>query len=193
MIVEPSEMGWEPLKQSWMNTLPKTLEPHFARLEELFAWLVEPCLRFVRKNCKELIPTSDVNLPVSLMNIFESMIDEFRIPEDEEFVMSDKDQRVFVDSAFAFSVVWSIGGDDGRAWRKKFDDFFRKLVDKRVDEKPERRTSTWARASPSPYPSKSCTSRSPRAARERVRPSLREGDVPVEELAQDVYGGHVPC
>ena len=138
IYVEPTEMGWEPLKQSWMATLPKTLEPHFARLEELFAWLVEPCLRFVRKNCKELVPTSDVNLPVSLMNIFESMIDEFRVSEEEEFVMSDKDQRVFVDSAFAFAVVWSIGGTTDGPGRKKFDDFFRKLVDKRVDEKPER-------------------------------------------------------
>ena len=138
IYVEPTEMGWEPLKQSWMATLPETLKPHFGRLEELFAWLVEPCLRFVRKNCKELVPTSDINLPVALMNIFESMIDEFRVGEDEAFAMSDKDQRVFVDCSFAFAVVWSIGGTTDGPGRKKFDDFFRKLVDKRVDEKPER-------------------------------------------------------
>ena len=52
--------------------------------------------------------------------------------------MSDKDQRVFVDCSFAFAVVWSIGGTTDGPGRKKFDDFFRKLVDKRVDEKPER-------------------------------------------------------
>ena len=138
IYVEPTEMGWEPLKQSWMATLPETLKPHFPRLEELFAWLVEPCLRFVRKNCKELVPTSDINLPVALMNIFESMIDEFRVGQEEEFAMSDKDQRVFVDCSFAFATVWSIGGTTDSAGRKKFDDFFRKLVDKRVDEKPER-------------------------------------------------------
>ena len=139
IYVEPTEMGWEPLKVSWMNTLPETLQRHHERLKELFTWLVEPCLRFVRKNCAELVPTSDINLPVALMNIFESMIDEFHVTDEEgEFAMSDKDQRVFVDSTFAFSVVWSIGGTTDSAGRKKFDDFFRKLVDKRVDEKSER-------------------------------------------------------
>ena len=52
IYVEPSEMGWEPLKQSWMNTLPPLLEPHNERLEELFAWLVEPSIRFVAKTAK---------------------------------------------------------------------------------------------------------------------------------------------
>ena len=139
IYVEPSEMGWEPLKQSWMNTLPPLLEPHNERLEELFAWLVEPSIRFVRKNCKELIPTSDINLPFALMNIFESLMDEFRIKEDEEFTMSEKEQRIFVDCCFVFSVVWSVGGSTDAAGRKQFDNFFRKLVDMRVDPKPERK------------------------------------------------------
>ena len=56
IYVEPTEMGWEPLQRSWMNTLPEAFgEEHRERLEDLFEWLVEPCLRFVRKNCKELL------------------------------------------------------------------------------------------------------------------------------------------
>ena len=66
--------------------------------------------------------------------------------------MSDKDQRVFVDCSFAFAVVWSIGGTTDGPGRKKFDDFFRKLVDKRVDEKPERADYDLARGWPSPSP-----------------------------------------
>jgi len=130
-----------------------------------FAWLVEPCLRFVRKNCKELVPTSDINLPVALMNIFESMIDEFRVGEDEAFAMSDKDQRVFVDCSFAFAVVWSIGGTTDGPGRKKFDDFFRKLVDKRVDEKPERADYDLGPGWPSRTPTTSWPRPSPRRAR----------------------------
>lgn len=48
------------------------------KLEVLFEWLVDPCMAFVRKNCRELVPTSDINLPVSLLNTFESLMDEFR-------------------------------------------------------------------------------------------------------------------
>ena len=56
-----------------MNTLPASMEAHKPRLNVLFEWLVDPALRFVRKNCKELIPTSDINLPFALMNIFEAV------------------------------------------------------------------------------------------------------------------------
>ena len=140
IYVEPTEMGWEPLQRSWMNTLPEAFgEEHRERLEDLFEWLVEPCLRFVRKNCKELIPTSDINLPFALMNIFESLMDPFRVAEGEEVSMNEKEQRIFVDCAFVFSIVWSIGGTTENAGRKKFDDFLRRLVDHRVELKPDRK------------------------------------------------------
>ena len=142
IYVEPSSMGWEPLKDSWMNTLPPLIEPHKPRIEELFTWLVKPCMAFVRKNCKELIPTSDINLPVALMNIFDSMIDEFRVEladgEDFDEIMTPKDQKIFVDCVFLFSVVWSIGGTTENEGREKFDFFLRKLVDGKVDPSPER-------------------------------------------------------
>ena len=143
IYVEPSSMGWEPLKDSWMNTLPPLMEPHKPRLEELFTWLVKPCMAFVRKNCKELIPTSDINLPFALMNIFDSMIDEFRVELDEgvdfdEDVMTPKDQKIFVDCVFLFSTVWSIGGTTENEGREKFDFFLRKLVDGKVDPSPDR-------------------------------------------------------
>ena len=142
IYVEPSSMGWEPLKDSWMNTLPPLIEPHKPRIEELFTWLVKPCMAFVRKNCKELIPTSDINLPVALMNIFDSMIDEFRVEladgEDFDEIMAPKDQKIFVDCVFLFSVVWSIGGTTENEGREKFDFFLRKLVDGKVDPSPER-------------------------------------------------------
>ena len=143
IYVEPSSMGWEPLKDSWMNTLPPLMTPHKPRLEELFTWLVKPCMTFVRKNCKELIPTSDINLPFALMNIFDSMIDEFRVELDEgvdfdEDVMTPKDQKIFVDCVFLFSTVWSIGGTTENEGREKFDFFLRKLVDGKVDPSPDR-------------------------------------------------------
>jgi hypothetical protein len=62
-----------------MHTLPESLTPeHRTRIQQLFVWLVDPAVCFVRKNCRELAPTSDINLVVSLMNLFWSLLDPFR-------------------------------------------------------------------------------------------------------------------
>ena len=56
IYVEPTQIGWEPLRKSWMNALPEHMGPHKSLFDSLFDWLVEPCFRFVRKNCKESQP-----------------------------------------------------------------------------------------------------------------------------------------
>lgn len=48
------------------------------QIHALFEWLVDPCIAFVRRNCKEVVATADVNLPVSLMNLFSSLLDDFQ-------------------------------------------------------------------------------------------------------------------
>lgn len=48
------------------------------QVHALFEWLVDPCIAFVRRNCKEVVPTADVNLPVSLMNLLSSLLGGFR-------------------------------------------------------------------------------------------------------------------
>jgi dynein heavy chain len=47
-------MGWRPLCQSWLHhRLPGSVTPEQrARLQELFEWLVDPCIAYVRKHCK---------------------------------------------------------------------------------------------------------------------------------------------
>ncbi len=65
-----------------MASLPASLKAEAReKLDALFGWLVDPCMAFVRKNCRELVPTSDINLPVSLMSILWSLMDEFRDPK----------------------------------------------------------------------------------------------------------------
>ncbi len=48
------------------------------QIHTLFEWLVDPCIAFVRRNCRELVTTADINLPVSLMNLFSSLLDCFK-------------------------------------------------------------------------------------------------------------------
>ena len=45
----------------------------------LFEWLVDPCVAFIRRNCKEVVATANVNLPCSLMRLLSSQLDDFKL------------------------------------------------------------------------------------------------------------------
>ena len=49
-----------------------------AHIRQLFEWVLPACLRFVRKNVKEIQPSLDTSLAMSCMRLFNSMLDEFR-------------------------------------------------------------------------------------------------------------------
>ena len=53
VYLEPTSFGWRPLLASWFNALPEVLRvTHCDVIQALFDWLVEPSLRFVRKQLK---------------------------------------------------------------------------------------------------------------------------------------------
>ncbi|KAH9490581.1 Dynein heavy chain 12, axonemal [Bulinus truncatus] len=53
IYLEPSTLGWMPLVKSWLNTLPSFLLPDIiAQTSSLIQWLVQPCIDFVRHECK---------------------------------------------------------------------------------------------------------------------------------------------
>jgi len=58
IYMEPQYMGWEPLYNSWLPTLPKTLTPDdIEEINMLFMWIINPALNYIRKKCKEISPT----------------------------------------------------------------------------------------------------------------------------------------
>ncbi|KAL3678222.1 hypothetical protein R1sor_021178 [Riccia sorocarpa] len=152
VYTEPSAMGFWPLVKSW----EKRTEENFHNLEEampiitsMIQWLIEPCVDFVRKQCKELIATSPISLVNSFLNMFESQLDEFKAPpvkeaprrsvivheEESTFNPAPKGDDVWtwIQCLFMMSVVWSIGATIDMEGRKKFDKFFRKLLAKEDD------------------------------------------------------------
>ena len=49
VYVEPGQLGWRPLRDSWERTLPEALGADMRkRLHLLFEWLVDPCTAFLR-------------------------------------------------------------------------------------------------------------------------------------------------
>ncbi|GFR44543.1 hypothetical protein Agub_g5814 [Astrephomene gubernaculifera] len=135
VYVEPQQLGWRPLRDSWMATLPPTLSDEAkAHLLTLSEWLVDPCVAFVRKNCRELVPTADISLPHSLMHIMTSMMDEMRDPK-QIALMGVREVMKQLDGMFVFSLIWSVGATTDSDGRARFSDFLRKLLDGMVDRK----------------------------------------------------------
>ncbi|XP_069795725.1 dynein axonemal heavy chain 12 isoform X2 [Narcine bancroftii] len=125
IYLEPAQLGWKPLVTSWLKGLSNVLpqKDMLTLLEDLFDWLVPPALQILRKQCKELVPTSDSNTVVSLTRLFEMLLwDQLAADPDS------KNIRIWIMAAFAFSLIWSIGATCDKAGRTTFDAFLREIV-----------------------------------------------------------------
>ncbi|XP_040909250.1 dynein heavy chain 12, axonemal [Toxotes jaculatrix] len=133
IYMEPSQLGWEPLAISWMNSLPEALQSPDNRslLLELFHWLLPPALRMLRKHCREVVSTSNSNTVMSLCRLFEMLLTE---PVNRD--PGDKNIRTWIMAAFAFSLVWSVGGSCDADSREKFSEFFRVTVSGKTEQHP---------------------------------------------------------
>jgi len=137
VYMEPHMLGWQPLFQSWLDLLPpKIFQDEDVRrfITKLFNRMIPPFLQWIRKGCargnlKELSPTTNSNLVVSLMRMMEAQMDDFKDDEIADDLMKDLSVVVSrVEGIFNFSFIWTIGGTTDSATREKFDMLFRELL-----------------------------------------------------------------
>ncbi|OWK63542.1 Dynein heavy chain 7, axonemal [Lonchura striata] len=133
IYLEPSQLGWRPIVTSWLSKLPEPLnsEEHQGLLQGLFDWLVPPALRVRQRQCKELVPTSDINVVVALTRIFEMLICP-AVQEDP----TNKSIRAWIMGCFAFAIIWSIGGTCDGDSRTIFDNFLRETLSGKSETNP---------------------------------------------------------
>nr|XP_026690532.1 dynein heavy chain 12, axonemal isoform X1 [Ciona intestinalis] len=131
IYLEPHSLGWRPMFQSWLRLLPPVLSEENAQLiEALFETFVDPTVRFVKKSCKEILPTQEPNLIRSLMYMFEMLLKDAANADDAS---NNKNIKIWIQSVFLFSVVWSIGAVVDLDGRNKLSEFIR-LVQSGKDE-----------------------------------------------------------
>ncbi|XP_078701931.1 dynein axonemal heavy chain 7-like isoform X3 [Branchiostoma floridae x Branchiostoma belcheri] len=135
IYMEPHMLGWRPVMLSWLNTLPSTItDAHKKIITELFDRFCPPCMQFIRKGgVKELSPTNDTNLAKSLMNLMDSLMDEF---QDEAKVKAMDERQIcsWLECIFFFSAVWSLGASVDLNGRLKFNELFREIMENGVSE-----------------------------------------------------------
>uniref|UniRef100_H2ZME7 Dynein axonemal heavy chain 3 n=1 Tax=Ciona savignyi TaxID=51511 RepID=H2ZME7_CIOSA len=79
---EPHQLGflvYNIFITSYMATLPDTLgEDHRQMLDDMFEWLIDPCLDFIRHGCKFILRTSPMHLVSTMMRLLSSLLIEIR-------------------------------------------------------------------------------------------------------------------
>ena len=109
------------------HELPKSLtKEHHEVLNDLFDWLVDPCIEFIKANCKFQLPTSYLHLMRSSMNIFSCLLDE--VASKDSLGLSDQVVSLWIQGLFVFSLIWGLGGTLNSDGRKKFDVFLREII-----------------------------------------------------------------
>jgi len=90
VYLQPHEMGWYHLFQSWKNNCPaKFNDDQHKVLTTLVDTLVQPCIDYVRNDAKEQSPTEDQNLVVSMLRIWRALLNVF----DDENHYSSMDKK----------------------------------------------------------------------------------------------------
>uniref|UniRef100_A0A7N5JN32 Dynein axonemal heavy chain 3 n=1 Tax=Ailuropoda melanoleuca TaxID=9646 RepID=A0A7N5JN32_AILME len=132
IYMEPHQLGWKPLKDSYMDTLPASLtEEHKELVNDMFMWLVQPCLEFVRLQCKFVVQTSPIHLAFSMMRLYSSLFGTCYLK-----FLSQMKIFLWLQGLFLFALVWTVAGTINADSRKKFDLFFRNLIMGMDDNNP---------------------------------------------------------
>ncbi|XP_035209359.1 dynein heavy chain 7, axonemal-like [Stegodyphus dumicola] len=129
IYMEPSALGWEPIVTSWLNTLPETWS--LEQKDTIYAlckWIIPSTLYFMRKNCKELINTSDNHLVDSLLKMVAIIMNEACADEVAMSHADKKTMKCWIIGAFMFSTIWSIGATCDEQGREKFSEFLKELT-----------------------------------------------------------------
>ncbi|XP_064624417.1 dynein axonemal heavy chain 3-like [Lineus longissimus] len=131
IYLEPHQLGWRPFKESYVqNKLPKNLDSEQLQLvNDLYDWLIDPMLDFIRHDCKMIVNTSGIHLVHMMQRLYSCLLDEIENTGKEGHeVLSNQQITLWLQGLFLFSIVWSLGavliGDS----RKKFDHHFRYIL-----------------------------------------------------------------
>lgn len=92
VYLQPAQMGWRPMFDSWKNTLPSFFDDNpeesenaqMKNIQELIDIVIDPMLKFIRTECQELTVTNDQGLLQALFRIWSTLLKHFDNPEFTE-------------------------------------------------------------------------------------------------------------
>ena len=120
IFCETRNIGWEPVRNIWLKTLPEAVQAHEDVIVGLFDWLFPMMTYFVIKYCKMPNVMAAQELILSQCRLLKCMLDF------DDGVASDMGKAI--EGAFIFSMIWSVGSCIDGEGRILFDDYLRKVL-----------------------------------------------------------------
>jgi dynein heavy chain len=123
VFMQPHSLGWRPVLESWINTLPETLtEAHRGYIREMFERCTDALMQFVgHKMFRQLANAGESNLIASGMRMMRALMTGTLDDPKEVAEMDDEQIYCWIEGFFYFSMVWSIGGTANSESQKHFD------------------------------------------------------------------------
>ena len=135
VYMEPIALGMKPLIDSWFGQLPanfqakKTLIPS---IRALFDNYIEPGIDFVKRNCKEPVPSMPNSLVQSAIRLLDCYLDKYKEKPglDSRKVTPDEINELesMLEEIFFFSLIWSVGCTVDLEGRRKFNAWLRQTM-----------------------------------------------------------------
>jgi dynein heavy chain, axonemal len=146
VYVQPSLLGWRPLVESWMETLPNTYtDRHKETIFAMCDWLLHPALRLVTKYLKQPVVLQEQVLVTSLLRLCKSELLPIFSPDLESPpTMRPSDMEAAVQNGFLFALVWSLGASVEETGRVDFDKQLRLYLDQKCALASWQACKTWA-------------------------------------------------
>nr|XP_050853938.1 dynein axonemal heavy chain 12-like isoform X4 [Vespula vulgaris] len=122
IYIEPRVLGWQPFIDSWIAELdPQWKEDYEDLINELFEWLMHPCLEFIRKTCHMHLYVSQIHQLISIMNLVEMFMESAVQDNPKSF---DTFIAPWLQASMLLGVVWGAGGTLDLDSRYKFNAFY---------------------------------------------------------------------
>ena len=125
VFLEPSLLGYDVIVKSYLNSIKDLLGKNYEWVTNSFILYSDAISAFCHKSGKFPVPTDNMFLVMSMMNMFDSMLmREYKI-EDAKL---PKEFDEMIPNVMLFSLIWSFGGALDDSVREKYDNFLQELI-----------------------------------------------------------------
>lgn len=124
VYLEPSRLGYDVLIDSYCNKIKPMMENKYNYLVEIFHWMSNLSLLYITNHWNFPSPTDKMFLINSTLEIFDSMIAEYR----EEGMIVPKEIDEILPNIILFAFIWGIGGPLHEESRPEFEKFLSELA-----------------------------------------------------------------
>jgi hypothetical protein len=125
VLLEPQQLGFTPLIQSYVNYLRAFIDEKVVKkISKVMHYFCNLTMEFVRLKSTFPVPTGSNFLVHNFLNIFDTFVMEYK---DEETPVPGNIEEISM-NAIVFAAIWGIGGQIDEQTRAGYDEYLRKLI-----------------------------------------------------------------